>query len=140
MKRLSLVLSLVFLASVLAAGGCSLMQSGGDEAGKGGSVGRYYDFDDVQVPSGMELKRDESLLFKVGDYKAGLLVLKDNVEVNSLVNFFQEAMAKDNWALKSTFKYPKTAMFFAKPGKTCIIAISEGTLSTRVEIWVAPSQ
>jgi hypothetical protein len=116
------------------------MDTGGDSAASKGSIGRYYDFDDVQVPSGMELQSDESLLFKVGDYKAGLLVLSDRVEMNSLVNFFQEAMIKDNWTLKSTFKYPKAALFFAKPGKTCIISINEGTFSTRVEIWVAPGQ
>jgi hypothetical protein len=78
-------------------------------------------------------------LFKVGTFKAGLLTFSDNLEVESLINFFVETMAKDNWALKSSFKYPKVALFFAKQGKTCVIHITEHTFSTEVEIWVAPA-
>jgi hypothetical protein len=59
--------------------------------------------------------------------------------VESLINFFMDSMAKDNWVLKSSFKYPQVALFFAKKGKTCVINIKERTFSTEVAIWVAPA-
>ena len=103
------------------------------------ALGRYYDFDDIQVPVQLKLNKEKSILFKVGSFKAGLLSFSDNLEVESLINFFVESMTKDNWVLKSSFKYPKIALFFAKQGKTCIIHITEHTFSTEVEIWVAPT-
>ena len=146
---------LVIAALALTLGGCSMWNNmtGASKAPsaagekKGGEiaspqakapVGRYYEFDDVQVPVGMKLNKEKSILFKVGTFKAGLLVLSDNLESESLINFFVEGMAKDNWVLKSAFKYPSTALFFAKQGKSCVIHIKESTFTTEVEIWVAP--
>jgi hypothetical protein len=143
MKRCKWVrLAIMMLALTLAAG-CSLFSGGGDakdgDAAKQGAVGRYYDFDDIQVPVQLKIKKDQSILFKVGAFKAGVLVFEDNLELESLINFFVDSMAKDNWTLKSSFKYPKSALFFAKPGKTCVIQITESTFKTTVEIWVAPA-
>lgn len=124
-----------------AAPAASAPQSNVDNSGDQtkATVGRYYDFDDIQVPNQLELNKEKSILFKVGSFKAGLLSFSDNLEVESLINFFVESMAKDNWILKSSFKYPRVALFFAKQGKTCVIHITERTFSTDVEIWVAPS-
>jgi hypothetical protein len=102
--------------------------------------GTYYDFPDVQVPAGMELKKDRSIIFTVGSLKAGLLVFKDYVDGESLFNFYLEAMAKDAWTLKSSNKYPTSALFYAKRGKTCVIHILETTFQTELSIWVAPSK
>jgi hypothetical protein len=151
----------IYLAALLSmATGCSIFQKGdtasqpAPAAASGGagqsnvvasgapvkaSLGRYYDFNDIQVPNQLKLNKDKSILFKVGNFKAGLLTFSDNLEVESLINWFAETMAKDNWTLKSSFKYPKVALFFAKPGKTCVIHITEHTFSTEVEIWVAPT-
>lgn len=103
-------------------------------------VGRYYDFDDIQVPNQLKLDTKRSLVFRAGKFKAGVLVFCDNLEVQSLINFFVDAMQKDNWTLLGSYKYPKVMLFFAKPGRTCVIDIEEGTFSTDVTIWVAPSQ
>lgn len=146
MKRSVMTALAIFILGLLMATGCSLIQqdSGSTAKSAGGaqpaqSFGRYYDFDDIQVPKSLTLQRQESILFRVGNFKAGVLVFEDRVELESLINFFVEGMAKDNWVLKSTFKYPKAALFFAKQGKTCVIMIEEGTINTKVEIWVAPA-
>jgi hypothetical protein len=146
--RLLTVLALI-LAMTLAlasAGGCSLFKSDSDGAAtasgdrpRQGALGRYYDFDDIQVPVQLKLDKDQSTIFRVGAFKAGVLVFSDNVELESLINFFIESMAKDNWTLKGSFKYPKAAMFFAKPGKTCVIQITESWFKTTAELWVAPT-
>ena len=142
MKTVKLATCLLLIAALALVSGCSLI-SGGDQAaedkGRQGAVGRYYDFDDIQVPVQLKLNKEASILFKVGAFKAGVLVFEDNLELESLINFFVDSMAKDNWTLKSSFKYPKSALFFAKPGKTCVVQITESTFKTTVEIWVAPA-
>lgn len=138
----------LLLAAVLALSGCSIFTkgsvgpkaaSGAGHPGSSEKLGRYYDFDDIQVPPSLKLDKSRSILFRVGSFKAGVLVFTDNVESESLINFFVETMSRDNWVLKSTFKYPQVALFFAKKGKTCVITIKEHTFSTDVSIWVAPS-
>ncbi|MFZ5586267.1 MAG: hypothetical protein ACOZHQ_10090 [Thermodesulfobacteriota bacterium] len=142
MKPTKLALCLLLTAALALVSGCSLISGGEQKAedkGRQGAVGRYYDFDDIQVPVQLKLNKEASILFKVGAFKAGVLVFEDNLELESLINFFVDSMAKDNWTLKSSFKYPKSALFFAKPGKTCVIQITESTFKTTVEIWVAPA-
>jgi hypothetical protein len=135
-----IVLVLVLAAALLT--GCSLMESKPEPAGdqaRQGAIGRYYDFDDIQVPVSMKLNKDKSMLFRAGTMKAGMLFFSDNLEVESLVNFFVDSMSRDNWTLKSTFKYPRVLLFFAKQSKTCVIQVTEHTFSTDVEVWVAPT-
>ena len=147
MKRSKLWMLLGLAAMLALLAGCSWFQSGsdntatasGDKPARQGTLGRYYDFDDIQVPTLLKLSKDKSILFRVGSFKAGVLVFTGSVEMESLINFFVESMAKDNWTLKSSFKYPKVALFFAKPGKTCVIQVSEGWFETTAEIWVAPA-
>lgn len=144
MPRLIPALILALSLGLLA--GCSLFKSDSDTAAtasgdrpRQGALGRYYDFDDIQVPVQLKLDKEQSTIFRVGSFKAGVLVFSDNVELESLINFFIESMAKDNWSLKGSFKYPKAALFFAKPGKTCVIQITEGWMKTTAELWVAPT-
>jgi hypothetical protein len=48
-------------------------------------------------------------------------------------------MAQDNWRLMSSFKSPRTILFFTKANRSCIINITERSFDTEVEIWVAPT-
>lgn len=132
--------------SMLIITGCSLMnkqpappETGGEQHSNQTALSKYYDFDDVQVPAKMELDKERSNVMRVGDFKAGVIVLNANLDGNSLANFFMEGMAKDNWKLKGSVKYPNMYMFFAKPGKAAVIRIKEKTIDTEVEIWVLPS-
>ena len=99
----------------------------------------YYDFEDVLVPSELKLNKKRSLIHISPDFTAGGLVLAGRVEINSLIRFFQNNMAKDNWHLWTSVKSPHTMMFFNKPNRTCIINITEKQFKTEVEIWIAPT-
>jgi hypothetical protein len=142
-KGMGKVLALVTAVALLA--GCSLFETKPSDEGAGGQpgrmapLGRYWDFDDIQVPLSLKLNKEKSLVFRVGAFKAGLLSFSDNLEMESLINYFIDTMGKDNWQLKGSYKYPRVALFFAKPSKTCIIVIQEHTFTTDVEIWVAPA-
>lgn len=102
------------------------------------SISVYYDFDDIAVPADFKLVKDHSFVYQSGPLKNGLLVFDGRVEPVSAANFMVASMAKDNWRLKSSFKYGRTLMLFEKPGKTALVMITEGITNTRLEVWVAP--
>ena len=99
----------------------------------------YYDFEDVLVPIELKVDKKRSFVYHAPGFTAGILALSGRTEINSLIRFFENNMAKDNWRLLSEFKSPRTLMFFNKPNRTCVINITEKQFNTEVEIWVAPT-
>ena len=127
--------------------GCSVLspntQSSSDSAKKDKKKEQhlYYDFDDVLIPKELKLDRDSSFVFESTGVTAGVLVLEARVDLNSLINFFEINMRKDNWRIISTFKSERTLLLFHKENRWCVINITDTSMSykTRVEIWVAPA-
>ncbi len=99
----------------------------------------YYDFGDVPVPSELKLITKSSFVYRTSGFSAGVLVLNGAVDVGSLIEFFENNMAKDNWRIISTFKSPRTLLLFQKETRWCVINITDDKFSTHVEIWVAPT-
>jgi hypothetical protein len=104
-----------------------------------GSAPIYRDFGDVLVPSEMEPDADASFIYTTSGLTVGVMTVKGRVETDSLIVFFQNNMAKDNWKLISYFKSPKTLMLFRKETRWSAINITEGVYYTYAEIWVAPT-
>ena len=103
--------------------------------------GRYYDFDDIQIPNELKLDVASSRVFQSPTVSAGVLVFSGYVEVRSLIDFFKESMARDNWQLKANFKLPpKTILYFEKKNKRSVFFIEESMINTRVEVWMIPTQ
>jgi hypothetical protein len=103
--------------------------------------GRYYDFEDIQIPNELKLDSRSSRVFQSANLTAGVLTFDAYVEVKSLINFFKDSMAKDNWQLKGNFKLPpKTVLLFEKKNKRALFFIEESMLNTRLEIWMIPTQ
>jgi hypothetical protein len=96
------------------------------------------DFPDIPIPSELELQSKDSYVFQAGSIKTGLLTLRGRVDINSLINFFNMALPRENWKPKGQFRYRRSALIFEKPEKTCVILLNEGTIWTYVEIYVAP--
>ncbi len=103
-----------------------------------GTPDSYYDFDDILIPKEMKLVPKSSLLFETPDLKAGVIFFEGRVDPVSLFNFFMTNMPKDNWQLRSYFKYGRYIMVFEKPDKDCIVSINEKTLTTELEMWITP--
>lgn len=100
----------------------------------------YYDFGDVLIPRKLKVDKKSSYIVRSPGFLTGMLSLKGSVERNSLIAFFQNNMAKDNWREISLFRSPRTRTFmlFQKENRWCVISISEKALNTYVEIGVAP--
>ncbi|MDP2647112.1 MAG: hypothetical protein Q8P24_19425 [Desulfobacterales bacterium] len=135
---------LVFLTVLLLLmAGCSRLKPRNDPGSAGlvqkerGSV--YYDFGDIPVPRELKMDKGLSFVFRAPGFSAGVLSLYGRVEVNSLINFFDQHMARDNWRPVSSFKSPRTIMLFNKENRWCVINISEKSYYTHVDIWVSPA-
>jgi hypothetical protein len=98
----------------------------------------YYDFGDVLVPRELNLDAKSSFVYHTSGFTAGVLVFEAKVERTSLIEFFDNNMAKDNWQAVSAFKSPRTLLLFKKENRWCVINITDGGWDTMVEIWVAP--
>jgi hypothetical protein len=100
---------------------------------------QFLDFPDIPFPSELKVVQDDSYVFQSGGFKTGLLTLKGRVDINSVINFFQTAMPRENWKPKGGFRYRRSILIFDKPDKTCIINLYEKTYYTYVEVYVAPA-
>jgi len=99
----------------------------------------YLYFSDILIPRELTEIKADSFVFRTPGMSAGVLAMKGNVEVSSLIAFFENNMAKDNWTLISAFKSPRSMMLFQKENRWCVINITDRRFSTFVEIWVAPT-
>ena len=98
----------------------------------------YYDFDDVLVPRELKLNTKASFVYQTSGLTAGVLVFTSKVERSSLIQFFENNMAKDNWQAVSSFKSPRTLLLFQKENRWCVINVTDNKWDTLVEIWAAP--
>jgi hypothetical protein len=99
----------------------------------------YLDFGDVLLPKQLKVDRKYSFVLSTSGLTAGLLSLKGRVEVDSLITFFQNKMPVDGWRMISVIKASRSMLLFKKQSRWCVISIIQGRMSTRTEIWVAPT-
>jgi hypothetical protein len=98
----------------------------------------YYDFGDVLIPRELEMDVSSSFVYHTSGFTAGILTFKSKAELSSMVAFFENNMAKDNWQAVGAFKSPRTLLLFQKETRWCVINITDNRWDTLVEIWVAP--
>ncbi|MBT8763467.1 hypothetical protein KFV02_05925 [Desulfohalobiaceae bacterium Ax17] len=139
--------SLILIAATLLLFGCATLTKGPEPSSPEPettpppapeNTNSYYDFDDIPIPNEMKLDPKKSILFETPDMKAGAVVFKGRVDAVSLFNFFLANMPKENWNMRSYFKYGRYIMVFEKPNKDCIIRIIDHPITTELQIWVAP--
>jgi len=123
--------------------GCANMQqtSGGPGSNiQKGNTPLYYDFGDILLPSELKIDKEETYIVEGPGFLTGILKLKGKVERTSLITFFRNNMAKDNWKAITSFKTPKKViLLYQKKIRWCIINITETQYHTYVEVGVAPS-
>ncbi|MCB2148499.1 MAG: hypothetical protein KQI81_18620 [Deltaproteobacteria bacterium] len=128
---------------VLFMSGCTSMKAGdsGSDAGVSSDKNAplYYDFGDVLVPRAMKVDKNSSFVFRTPGLSAGVLSMRGRVDGYSLITFFENNMANDNWSLVSAFKSFRNIMLFKKENRWCVINITEKRFYTYLEIWVSPT-
>ncbi len=98
-----------------------------------------YRFEDIPLPSGLNLNRKESFIYETKATKAGLLVYEGKGEMEKLANFFKQQMPNYQWRLVSNFELNNVMLTFIKEGWSSVIYIlpKEDEMK-RVEIRVGP--
>ncbi len=129
------------VAIFLTISGCASVTSLNKSATKAkkGPIPSYYDFGDVLIPKELKIKKKLSFVYRTPGFTTGVLTLTGRVEINSLIVFFENNMAKDNWREISSFKSPRTIMLFQKENRFCVINIIDEEPKVRVDIWVSPT-
>ncbi|WP_373497760.1 hypothetical protein [Desulfococcus sp.] len=121
--------------------GCSSLKGGGSGgAAPSGPASLYYEgFNDILIPGELKQDKKTSSTFQSRGFAAGLMVFKGRVDRGSLVAFFKDNMAKDNWKLLGSVAATKTGLLFLKETRWCVMSISEGLWDSKVEISVLPA-
>jgi len=142
----TVIVFLILVALLYLVSGCSILRKWIRPAApqetsqtENESAPLYYDFGDILLPRELQVDKKASFVFRAPGLSAGVLALKGRVERDSLIAFFENNMAKDNWQPVSSFKSPRTMMLFKKENRWCVINITEKDFTTHVEVWVAPT-
>ena len=103
------------------------------------SVTTTYRFEDIPLPSGLNLNRKESFIYETKATKTGLLVYEGKGEMEKLANFFKQQMPNYQWRLVSNFELNNVMLTFIKEGWSSVIYIipKEDEIK-RIEIRVGP--
>jgi len=96
------------------------------------------DFRDLLIPGELEWQRDKSVSINTESFTGGILSFTGRVEVNSLTEFFVNAMKRNEWAMIGSVKSENVLLAFTKEKASCMIKIDEGgTLGkTMVNIYI----
>lgn len=96
------------------------------------------DFRDLLIPGELEWQRDKSVSINTESFTGGILNFSGRVEVNSLTEFFVNAMKKDEWTMIGSVKSENVLLAFIKEKASCMIKIDEGgTLGkTAVNVYI----
>ena len=147
LKNKNLITTIIlFFVCTLFCTGCSILKGKkpgpASEPAKTASKGPsplYYDFGDVLIPGELKINKEESFVYNSTGFSAGVLVLSGRVEANSLIDFFENNMARDNWKKICSFKSAHTLLLFQKENRWCVVSIHESNFTTHAKVWVAPT-
>ncbi len=132
------------LAVFILLSGCTTTSSSGNDDEMASSIADqpFYaaDFKEVLIPGGLKLNRDKSMFITTNSFKGGFLHYKGRLEVSSLTDFFLNSMPKNGWQRTGMVKYKNVLLAFSKPGKTCMITITESDLKFSTEVYIYVSE
>ncbi|MBM4348273.1 MAG: hypothetical protein FJ107_09095 [Deltaproteobacteria bacterium] len=143
LKKKPVYFLIAVLFTSLALAGCSstVKERKGEPAKRESeATGKYYLFEDIRIPKELNYQQKKAMVYETTGFKAGVLYFtKWRLDVESLIDFFNYHMEKDNWKLVNSFKGKESILNFSKPDKTCMIKISDNWYGkTEVEIRVGP--
>ena len=135
------LLAALLLFASFALAGCSTLQNSSTttEEGTNSSMPPYFPsgVKDVQIPSELELNRQDSMFINTSSYNGGILAFEGRVEIDSIADFFLTTMQKNGWKMAGSIRYKNVLMAFVKSHKSCIIKIIDTGISfkTKVNIY-----
>ena len=95
-------------------------------------------FDDIPLPPELTLNEKDSLVYEHEFGRVGLMKASGRLSRDSVLNYYRAAMAQNGWIKESEFDNGVSQMLiFSKAPRSAAITVTEGWLSTDVEINVS---
>lgn len=94
----------------------------------------YYEFDDILIPKEIDFQSDESYTMDNKKFRVGIMRFTGRVEIQDLIQFFMNNMAKDNWERTTAVKGKMSILSFEKFNKSCVIQIDDSFTRATVTI------
>ncbi|MCX5715550.1 MAG: hypothetical protein NTV07_01555 [Candidatus Omnitrophica bacterium] len=142
--KFSIYIALISIAAV-ALSGCvsapsrrSSGSSGIAQVEKPLNVSANLKFEDVPIPDGFSILRDQSFVFQNASLRVGMMRYAGRATAEQVMVFFKTQMAIYNWELQNVVEHVISEMYFSKADETCIIAIEPLTTKTIINVAVSP--
>ena len=135
---------IIFLFLIIMLGSCSLLKQNTEDSSltmpNAPQQMANLTFEDLPVPSKMELDRENSFVYETSNYRTGILFYKGNMNPLDLANFYKSEMPKYNWTLVNSLEYRKGCqLIYEKPGWITVIKIeSNWENSSKLTITIGP--
>jgi hypothetical protein len=124
----------LLLAATLALSACAWLTDGGTA----NSPQPLSMFEDVPLPPELTLNEKDSLVYEHEFGRVGLMKASGRLGRDSVLNYYRAAMAQNGWIKESEFDNGVSQMLiFSKAPRSAAITVTEGWLSTDVEINVS---
>jgi len=139
LKRLLLAVLMIVL--VVGLSGCNYFNRSDEEMKPESQVVEenqpFYarDFNDILIPDGLRLDRKNSMHTRSQTFNGGILNYEGRLDVNSLLDFFENSMSKNGWQLAGTVKSDKSLLIFVKANKTCMITVADSKFNLNTEVY-----
>jgi len=102
------------------------------------SVALTLRFEDVPVPAGFGLLRDQSFIFQDGSTRVGLLRYSGRANASQVIAFFKTQMSLYNWELQNIVEYGNITLNFLKSGENCVVTIEPLATKSIISIIISP--
>ncbi len=135
---------ILFLFLIVALGSCSLLKQNTDDSTltmpNASQQIANLTFEDLPVPSKMELDRENSFVYETSNYRTGILFYKGDMNAVDVANFYKSEMSKYNWTLVNSLEYKKgSQLIFEKPGWIAVVKVeSNWENSSKLIITIGP--
>ncbi|MCX6338772.1 MAG: hypothetical protein NTX71_02490 [Candidatus Aureabacteria bacterium] len=91
-------------------------------------------FEDIPVPAGFSLVRNDSYSFQNDVTRVGRLIYKGRSDINNVLAFFQQQMPLHGWQEMSYIDYRSSTRYYEKEGQSCILTVEPRTGWSNIRI------
>lgn len=95
-------------------------------------------FEDVPIPAGFNIVREQSFIYQDASIRVGLLRYSGWAKPNQIVAFLKSQMPLYNWNLINVVEFGDTHMSFVKSDESCTITIEALAAKSLMNIVISP--
>ncbi len=95
-------------------------------------------FEDVPIPAGFNIIREQSFIYQDASIRVGLLRYSGWAKPNQIVAFLKSQMPLYNWNLINVVEFGDTHMSFVKSDENCTVTIEALAAKSLMNIVISP--